>query len=131
MIEQFRYIWNTQGSLGCDAALSDPTPQAPAPSADRRFGPRSAGNVARWALSRAADILERAGRTRLRIAQSDKAPLTPHERSLQIIAEALAAGDEDTARSHAQWLVKPGALDAFLRALKPVTSGPAKLVAAA
>jgi hypothetical protein len=121
MIKEFRQVWNEGCSGSCADATDDAVP----------LGPRSAGRVARWSLERAASILQMAGRTRLRIAQEPDAELTPHERSLYLISTALAKGDTDTASAHAQWLVRPGAINAFLRALEPVTRGPARLVEAA
>lgn len=118
MISEFRSVWHGC-RVGCDSRDAE------------GFGPRGAGKVARWALERAAAILEVSGRTRLRIAEDENADLTPHERSLDLIARSLAEGDVETARAHAQWLVKPNAIHPFLRALEPVTTGPARLVRAA
>ncbi|MGB3711165.1 MAG: hypothetical protein WA985_05705 [Erythrobacter sp.] len=123
MIEQFRVVWNGQ----CQKCRNPEQDNEP----DGAFPPRSEGRVARWALERAAAILQVSGRTRLRIADTPDAPFTPHEHSLDLVANALAEGDAATARAHAQWLVKPEAIRPFLRALEPVTQGPARLVRAA
>lgn len=120
MIEQFRTVWNDNCGRACGMGDGQPS-----------IAPRSAGRVARWALERAAAILEVSGRTRLRVAENLEATPTPHERSLAIIAEALANGDRAAARAHAQWLVRPEAIEHFLRALEPIASGPARLVEAA
>jgi len=124
MINQFRAVWNGQ----CQKC-QNPEQDNEADSAG--FPPRSQGRVARWALERAAAILQVSGRAQLRIADRADAPLTPHERSLHLIAGALAKGDRDTAQAHAQWLVRPEAIRPFLRALEPVVQGPARLVQAA
>ncbi len=124
MIDQFRAVWNGQ----CQKC-QNPEQDNDADSAG--FPPRSQGRVARWALERAAAILQVSGRTQLRIAENSSTSLTPHERSLDLIARSLAEGDRDTAQAHAQWLVKPEAIRPFLRALEPVTHGPARLVRAA
>jgi len=124
MIEQFRAVWNGQCQK-CQNPEQDNDP------ADAGFPPRSQGRVARWALERAAAILQGSGRAQLRIADATDAPLTPHERSIDLIARSLAEGDRETAQAHAQWLVKPEAIRPFLRSLEPVVQGPSRLVRAA
>lgn len=116
MISQFRAVWhNEAGELAidrsCDRALA--------------FGPRSAGKVARWSMERAAAILRCHGRGAIKIAQGSCAAITPHERSLALVVQGLSDGDYERAKAHAQWLVKPQAYSAFLRALQPVSEGPA------
>jgi len=117
MIQQFRQIWHDErGESACHGDSADP-----------EYGCRSAGKVARWSLMRAAEILRQNGRGSLRIAAQGDSGITPHERSLAIVHQSLASGDRESARRHGEWLVHPRALDAFLRALDPVASGPARL----
>lgn len=115
MIEQFRQVW----SQGEGNSLNfEPWP-----------GRGSAAKVGRWALERAAVILTSWGRTQLRIAPPASKELTPHERSLRLIVEALAQGDAETARSHASWLVRHAGVPHLLRALQPLACGPAQHLA--
>lgn len=106
MIEQFRQVWSP-----CDGK---------APNAEAWPGRGSAAKVGRWALERAADILMRWGRRQLRIAAPASKQMTPHERSLHLIVNALAHDDSDAARNHANWLVYPAGVAPLLRALQPV-----------
>ncbi|MEO0501225.1 MAG: hypothetical protein AAF205_11820 [Pseudomonadota bacterium] len=81
---------------------------------------RAAGKVARWSLERTATFLHHAARARLRINVVGSADATPHEISIMKIFEALATGDDDTARAQARWLVPAPAIDALLGRAKPV-----------
>ncbi|MDG6078557.1 hypothetical protein E3U23_05035 [Erythrobacter litoralis] len=111
MIEEFRRAWH-----GCAAEVQ----------LDCVRG--SAASVARWSLDRTQSILRYFSRAPLQVAEVGEHSPTPHEQSLQHIAACLAKGNRDLARAHAQWLVKPVAIERLLRALEPVSTGPAKLV---
>lgn len=112
MIEQFRQVW-----MPCEDNSHH---------AEAWPGRGSTAKVGRWALKRAADILTSWGRTQLRIAPPASKELTPHERSLRLIVEALAQGDAETARHHASWLVRPAGINPLLRALQPIACGAAQ-----
>ena len=114
MIEEFRTIWH-----GCHALSK----------AD--FGRGASARIARWSLERAEAVLKYAARSSIRIAAPDSDTVTPHERSLEAVAQNLAQGDREQARLHAQWLVRPQAVEQLLRALDPIATGPAKLIRAA
>ena len=118
MIKQFRAVWHNEPS----EVITDEGNDAGA-----QFGPRSAGKVARWSMERVADILKHNGRGTLKIERDPATPMTPHEHSLSLVLERLSEGDQDRARQHAQWLVDSRACDALLRALHPVSMGPARL----
>ena len=111
MIEEFRKTWH-----GCAAEAELPATRGPA------------ARVARWSLDRTENILRFFARTPLNISHAGVGTLTAHERSLEAIATSIAKGDRETARAYAQWLVKPAAIERLLRALEPVSTGPAKLV---
>lgn len=117
MIKQFRAVWHNEPSEDINQEGDDAGP---------RFGPRSAGKVARWSIERVVDILKHNGRGTLKIARDPTTPMTPHEHSLSLVLERLSEGDQDRARQHAQWLVNSRACDALLRALHPVSMGPAR-----
>jgi hypothetical protein len=125
MITQFRTVWH-------EAIFAAAQAQAGGCIADRSggFGRGASGKVARWSLERAADILATSGRARLRVGDADGEAPTPHERSLELVVDRLGSGDREGARQHAQWLVKPAALEALLRALEPIATGPARLAPA-
>ncbi|MXO85682.1 hypothetical protein GRI38_06515 [Altererythrobacter aurantiacus] len=114
MIENFRTVWH-----GCHA------------NDDATFGRGASARVAKWSLERAEAVLRYAGRAPVQVAEPGSADVTAHERSLEAVVIDLARGDRPLARLHAQWLVKPQAIEHLLRALEPVAAGPACLVRAA
>ena len=114
MIDEFRTIWHAADDCAAEATVA----------------PRAAGKVAAWSLERSARILKAGARTTINIGHgSDGRVATPHERSLQAVADSLARNNHQTARAYAQWLVRRDYVDALLRALEPVATGPARLVA--
>ncbi|NVD44184.1 hypothetical protein HUV48_04010 [Altererythrobacter sp. HHU K3-1] len=114
MIEEFRTIWH-----GCHA------------HSHSEFGRGASAQIAKWSLERAESVLKYAARGPVRIAPPESEAVTPHERSLEAVARNLAQGDRSQARLHAQWLVRPQAVEQLLRALDPIATGPAKLIRAA
>ena len=111
MIEEFRKTWHGSAAEVELAASRGP-----------------AARVARWSLDRTENILRFFARAPLNIAPAGADTLTAHERSLEAIATSIAKGDRESAKAYAQWLVKPSAIERLLRALEPVSTGPAKLV---
>ena len=121
MIDHFRARWfgEDERALGrsADALMNSPG--------------RAQGRVADWSLCRMAAVLQRGARRPLDIAPVGTAQLTANERSLLAILDALSEGDDALAARHAEWLVAPSSLRAFLSATAPLADIYPKLSRAA
>jgi hypothetical protein len=85
------------------------------------LGPRAAGRVASWSLTRCCGVLRRQAAAPIRFAAPGTGEPVPHERSFLAVLAALDEGNRELARAHARWLVRPGGVDPLLRAAKSLS----------
>ncbi len=91
---------------------------------------RAAGRVTAWSVRRASDMLQRGARRPVRFGAPGAAP-TAHECSILEVLFALARGETEAARRHAQWLVRGDTVDRFVERLSPAAESlPAHALAA-